>query len=441
MTKELLNLPVPHPQPGDAGVAWLRSSVVRFSNGEEHLRRRALTTQLLENVTATTLEELATRLALPGALDDIATIAGSYQLHEPITPEADAAVERLAPGHDEVTAARIGLLVQAWAATRTLADRLRTGDPTPAVPITRRATAVGTIEVSLTDHPFGHGPHACPGRALATRIAKNMAFKAMHHQEDPLILPNAWDHASAAALHAAGFRAIGTTSLGVAAAHGIPDGMGKAGDQATALAKLLATFPCPVTADLESGFGKAPAEVAELVADLGVAGVNLEDGRPHGLASPQEQAELIRAVKERAPGVFLNARIDTHWQGIALEETEDRARRYVDAGADGIFVAGLTEPRDIEKLATLAPLNVLAQQRTPQELKNLGVKRISTGSLLFRAALHHTVATATAVRDGEPTAKSFTYEETQDLISRGTRSDAGSAAGTASAGWSPAPGR
>ena len=293
------------------------------------------------------------------------------------------------------------------------------------MPITRRAAETGTIEVSLENHPFGHGPHACPGRDLATRIAKNMAFGAMHHQDEPLILPNAWDYASAAALHAAGFTAIGTTSLGVAAAHGIPDGMGLAGDQATALARLLATLPCPVTADLESGFGKTPAEVAELVADLGVAGVNLEDGRPHGLATPQEQAELIAAVKERAPGVFLNARIDTHWQGVALEETEDRARRYVDAGADGIFVAGLTEPRDIEKLATLAPLNVLAQQRTPKELGNLGVKRISTGSLLFRAALHHTVATAQAVRDGKPASPSFSYDQVQDLISRGTRSDAG----------------
>lgn len=405
-------------------MAWLRSSVARFSTGPAHTRRRALTTRLLAGVQATTLDDLATALGLPGSLDDIATIAQSYHPHQPTTAASDAAVERLTATHDEETAARIGLLVQAWAATNALAEHLRTGNQAPPVPITRRQSSQGIVEVSLENHPFGHGPHACPGRALATQIAKNMAFKAMHHQDDPLLLPNAWDYSSAAALHQAGFTAIGTTSLGVAAAHGIPDGMGLAGDQAVVLARLLSTLPCPVTADLESGFGKPPHEVAELVAGLGVAGVNLEDGRPHGLATPAEQAELITAVKERAPGVFLNARIDTHWLGMAHEETESRARRYVDAGADGIFVAGLTDPHEIEKLANLAPLNVLAQHRTPRELGDLGVRRISTGSLLFRAALHHTVATARAVRDGG-TAPAFGYDEVQAMISRGTRSDAG----------------
>ncbi|MDX8034538.1 isocitrate lyase/phosphoenolpyruvate mutase family protein [Lentzea sp. BCCO 10_0856] len=425
MTEELLSLPVPQVPAGATGVAWLRAHVVRFSNGPDHTRRRALTTKLLENVTATTLDELAAALNLPGALPDIATIAPAYQPHEQITAEADAAVERLAPGKTEEAAARIGLLVQAWAATHELADHLRTSNPAPPVPITRRATESGVIEVSLDDHPFGHGPHACPGRTIATKIAKNMAFRALHHQTEPLVLPNAWDHTSAAALHAAGFPAIGTTSLGVAAAHGIPDGMGQAGAQAIALARLLADLPCPVTADLESGFGATPEELAETVAGLGVAGINLEDGRPHGLAAPEEQAKLIEAVKRRAPGVFVNARVDTHWQGTAIDETRDRAKRYVDAGADGIFVPGVTEPHDIEKLAGLAPLNVLAQQRTPKELGDLGVKRISTGSLLFRAALRHTVATARAVRDGQPAGAAFSYAEVQALISPGTRSDAG----------------
>jgi 2-methylisocitrate lyase-like PEP mutase family enzyme len=441
MTEELLSLPVPQVAAGETGVAWLRANVVRFSNGAEHARRRALTTELLANVEATTLDELAGALGLPGSLGDVAEIAPCYQPHEPITAAADAAVERLVQVRDESTAARIGLLVQAWAATHALAEHLRTGNPAPPVPITRRASGRGLIEVSLAEHPFGSGAHACPGRELGSRIAKNMAFRAMHHQDEPLVLPNAWDFASAAALHAAGFRAIGTTSLGVAAAHGIPDGEGLAGEEAIALARLIGELPCPITVDLESGFGRRPDEVAELVAGLGVAGVNLEDGRPHGLAAPEEQAALISAVKQRAPGVFLNARVDTHWVGTAIEETVERARRYVDAGADGIFVPGVTEPADIAALAGLAPLNVLAQQRTPEELGNLGVKRISTGSLLFRAALHHTVATALAVRDGANAGPAFGYGEVQALVSPGTRSGAGSAAGTGSAGSSRGPGR
>jgi len=148
----------------------------------------------------------------------------------------------------------------------------------------------------------------------------------MHHQDEPLVLPNAWDYTSAVALHAAGFLAIGTTSLGVAAAHGLPDGVGLAGRQAVALATLLEDLPCPVTVDLESGFGQDPAE---LVARLDAAGVNLEDGRPHGLATPEEQARVISRVKERAPGVFLNARetVLRHGGDLVFAGTNARVRQ------------------------------------------------------------------------------------------------------------------
>ncbi|MEU1423264.1 isocitrate lyase/phosphoenolpyruvate mutase family protein [Kitasatospora sp. NPDC005751] len=234
------------------------------------------------------------------------------------------------------------------------------------------------------------------------------AFHALHHADRPLLLPNAWDFASAAALSAAGFAALGTTSLGVAAAHGIPDAAGLARDETVALAGRLVRLPCPVTVDIEAGFSTDPAEVGDLaveLAELGVAGVNLEDGRDDHLADPAAQEALVREVKRRAPGIFLNARTDTYWLGVeaSVPATLDRARRYVDAGADGVFVPGLAREGDIAAVtaAVPVPVNVLHLPALGLDrLAELGVRRVSTGSLLFRAALGAAVGTAVAVRDG-----------------------------------------
>jgi 2-methylisocitrate lyase-like PEP mutase family enzyme len=234
-------------------------------------------------------------------------------------------------------------------------------------------------------------------------------FHALHQADRPLLLPNAWDFASGAALAAAGFAAIGTTSLGVAAANGLPDAAGLARDETVALAGRLVRLPCPVTVDIEAGFSLDPGEVGDLaaeLADLGVAGINLEDGRGTGLADPATQVALIRAVKQRAPEMFLNARVDTYWVGMdaSVPATLNRARQYMDTGADGIFVPGLASKQDIGAVAAAVqvPLNVLYQPTSSlEELAGLGVRRVSTGSLLFRAALHATVTTALAVRDGD----------------------------------------
>ncbi|PRX45925.1 2-methylisocitrate lyase-like PEP mutase family enzyme [Prauserella shujinwangii] len=238
-------------------------------------------------------------------------------------------------------------------------------------------------------------------------------FRALHRGPAPLVLPNAWDFASAAALAEAGFPAVGTTSLGVNAAHGLPDAAGAGRAAALALARLLTRLPCPVTVDIEDGFSPDPADVATLAAELaaaGVVGINLEDGRGGGvLADPAGQAVLIRAVRERVPGLFVNARIDTHWaraEPADLAETLARAERYVTAGADGVFVPGLSGADEIRAVAAAVPvpLNVLfdPSRHTLRGLARLGVRRVSTGSLLFRAALHATVGTALAVRDGTP---------------------------------------
>jgi 2-methylisocitrate lyase-like PEP mutase family enzyme len=119
----------------------------------------------------------------------------------------------------------------------------------------------------------------------------------------------------------------------------------------------------------------------------------------------EAHAALIRSVKRELPKLFVNARTDTHWQGPGdLAETLHRVRRYADAGADGVFVPGLAEPADIAAVVAAVdiPVNILflPSRHTITGLSELGVRRVSTGSLLFRAALAACVDTAVAMRDG-----------------------------------------
>nr|BFE62172.1 isocitrate lyase/phosphoenolpyruvate mutase family protein [Dactylosporangium thailandense] len=224
-------------------------------------------------------------------------------------------------------------------------------------------------------------------------------FRELHVPGRPLVLPNVWDVAGARMLAAAGFAAVGTTSLGVAASLGLPDGEGASVDETLRLVGRLASLPLYVTADLERGSVAAAVAAAE----AGAVGVNIEDA----YGDADEHAALIRAVKAAAPALFVNARTDTHWLRAGdADEAIRRVRMYRDAGADGVFVPGVTDPRDIERLAAAvdAPLNVLALPSGPsvRELAELGVARVSTGSLLFRAALAAMAETASAVRLNEP---------------------------------------
>ncbi|MGC1214217.1 MAG: isocitrate lyase/phosphoenolpyruvate mutase family protein [Micromonospora sp.] len=259
------------------------------------------------------------------------------------------------------------------------------------------------------------------------------AFHALHRPGRPLLLPNAWDHASAAALAARGHPAIGTTSLGVAAANGLPDGAGATRAENLALARRLRRLRVLCTVDVEGGFSDDPTAVAEYVAELaglGVVGVNLEDGRPDGtLAGPGVTAAKVAAVKAAVPGLFVNARTDAWWLAVPgpLEEALDRARAYRQAGADGIFVPGAPDALVGLLAAEVgAPLNVLHRPGglSLAELGRLGVARVSTGSLLFRAALGAALDVAEAVQSGRdgglPTVPS--YAQVQELT--GGRVDA-----------------
>jgi 2-methylisocitrate lyase-like PEP mutase family enzyme len=241
---------------------------------------------------------------------------------------------------------------------------------------------------------------------------RHAEFRALHHAAGPLLLPNAWDFASAAALADAGFAAIGTTSLGVAAAAGRPDGHGATLDETLRLARAAVRLPCSVTVDLEGGFGGGPAEVAALaeeLAGMGVAGINLEDGRPDGsLTDVAAQVEVIGAIKSRVPSLFVNARTDAFWLAVAdpLPEALLRSAAFARAGADGVFAPGIATDDDISVFVaeSALPVNVLflPGRHTVAGLAALGVRRVSLGSLLFRAALHTTVRTAEAVGAGRP---------------------------------------
>jgi 2-methylisocitrate lyase-like PEP mutase family enzyme len=244
------------------------------------------------------------------------------------------------------------------------------------------------------------------------------SFADLHHRDLPLLLPNAWDVPSALAFVAAGFEAVGTTSFGVASALGRPDGARATRDANAALARALSTLDCHVSMDVEDGYSDDPAEVAGYVAALPVAGVNIEDSTAERLVPPEAHAAKVAAVKRRCPGVFVNARVDTFWLGqdATVESTVDRAARYVGAGADGVFVPGATDADVLRELAAAipVPVNVLAMPgRSLAALAALGVRRVSTGSLPYRAAMRAATEVALAVRDGRAVPDAVPYPELQ----------------------------
>ncbi|MEV2195857.1 isocitrate lyase/phosphoenolpyruvate mutase family protein [Streptomyces phaeochromogenes] len=274
------------------------------------------------------------------------------------------------------------------------------------------------------------------------------AFAALHRADTPLLLPNAWDHASAAALAAQGFAAVGTTSLGVAAAVGLPDGTAATRDATLNLALALGSGPFLLSVDAEGGFSDDPDEVAGVARELaavGAAGINLEDGRPDGTLAPVElHAAKIAAVKSAVPGLFVNARTDTYWLGNGgdsdgsddsdamsdvggdMDDTSRRLKAYQQAGADGVFVPGLSEPSRITALlkGLDVPLNILYSPTGPTvpALADLGVRRISLGSLLYRRALGAAVETAALIRAGRSVeGPAPTYGEVQALVRPGSQ--------------------
>jgi 2-methylisocitrate lyase-like PEP mutase family enzyme/pimeloyl-ACP methyl ester carboxylesterase len=231
-------------------------------------------------------------------------------------------------------------------------------------------------------------------------------FRALHVRGDPLVLFNVWDAGSAKAVAATGAAAIATSSWAVADANGYPDGerlpLAAAIDN---LRRIVAATDLPVTVDLESGYDEVARAVA-LAIDAGAVGCNLEDTVPSDrrLRDVAEQSERIEEARSAAnvAGVafFINARTDVFLHGSgSIDEAITRARAYAAAGADGLFVPGLS---DMERIARLVeaqplPLNVMVDDDTPTlaELAEHGVARVSYGPRPYLLAMQ-------ALRDASP---------------------------------------
>ena len=227
------------------------------------------------------------------------------------------------------------------------------------------------------------------------------------HLEKGLILPNAWNAVSAKLIELSGAAAIATTSAGVSWSKGYKDGesLGRV-EMLHSLREIVAVTSLPVTVDIESGYGDGSkedvAETTKLVLDSGAIGINLEDSstnHPGGLLKPVKQAERIQEARRTAISagidLFINARIDIYLAGIGdadsnLDAVLERAHVYLDAGADGIFVPGLSGLETIRALTDSlnAPLNIMAAptSHSVQQLVGAGVSRISLGPHLALSA-------------------------------------------------------
>lgn len=229
----------------------------------------------------------------------------------------------------------------------------------------------------------------------------------MHKAGPVVLLPNVWDAASARIVEEAAYPALATTSAGVAFAQGFPDGQKIPVERMiSAIAVIVAAVNVPVTADVEAGYGQKPedaARTARLVIEAGAVGMNFEDatGEPdHPLTDLRPQLERIRAIREVAQNLgiklVLNARTDVYLAQVGdpakrYDESLRRLAAYREAGADCVFVPGLSDAETIRRIVAdvKCPVNILAGAGSPsvRELADLGVRRISLGSGPMRATL------------------------------------------------------
>jgi 2-methylisocitrate lyase-like PEP mutase family enzyme len=277
---------------------------------------------------------------------------------------------------------------------------------------------------------------------IAKQAEKAERLRRLHVDPRILILANAWDVISARMVEDAGFPAVASTSAGVAAVLGYPDGQRTPRREMLEFVERIArAVSVPVTADMEAGYCTTPAEMAEMAREVvaaGIVGLNLEDVTGDDESSQVEielQAEKIAAVREASASagvsLVINARTDVYLMPIGpaetrFERTVERLRAYRKAGADCVFAPGIRDGETIAKLvrAVDAPLNILLQPGSPSvaELEKLGVARASIGSGAMRAALGTARNIVRALYEGADHWKFFAdavpYDEVNRLLGR-----------------------
>lgn len=254
-------------------------------------------------------------------------------------------------------------------------------------------------------------------------------FRALHQSGDVLLLANAWDAASARLLVRVGAKAVATSSASLSWSLGYPDGGVLAPEHLRpAVRRIGRGLPVPLTVDIEDGYSAAPTDVAELaaaVAAAGAAGINIEDGA----GSPELLAEKIAAIRAHGgcASLFINARSDVFLRSLARgpEATDmvvQRGLSYAQAGADGLFVPGLSSLADVSRIAGAVPLplNLMTVHGLAplQELAQAGVRRLSAGPSPFLSAYSHFYSSAAGFMQGDVrsfTGDHLTYDAMNEL--------------------------
>ncbi|MDQ6768062.1 MAG: isocitrate lyase/phosphoenolpyruvate mutase family protein [Candidatus Eremiobacteraeota bacterium] len=242
-------------------------------------------------------------------------------------------------------------------------------------------------------------------------------LRALHQTAKPLVLVNAWDAVSARIVEELGFPAVATTSAGIAWAEGFADGQHISRDaMLERVRRIVQSVHVPVTADLEGGYGTTVADAvatARGAIDAGAAGLNFEDAHQGELIDADLHASRVAAMRDAATklGVplVINARTDIYLENVGdnddwrLQEAVRRGNQYLGAGADVIFVPGVTDEATIAALVSgiHGQINVLAGATTPsvRRLHELGVARVSVGSGAMGYALARYRDVAATLRD------------------------------------------